>query len=76
MRTTLALDDDVMLAARDLATHQGRTIGEVVSDLLRKALKPPENALQFRNGIMLLPNREGAPPVTLELVNRLRDDEP
>lgn len=32
--------------------------------------KPPVT----RNGVLLLPKQQGGEPVTLELVNRLRDD--
>ncbi len=76
MRTTLAIDDDVLAAARDMASRQRKSMGEVISGLARQALRPATPAPTIRNGITLLPNREGAPPVTLELVNRLRDEEP
>ena len=39
MRTTLEIDDDVLLAAKELAEAQ-RTGGKVLSDLARKALGP------------------------------------
>lgn len=76
MRTTLSLDDDVLAAARALAAHQRRTLGEVVSELARKGLTPPEPARKYRNGVPLLPVRPGAGPVTLELINELRDELP
>ena len=34
MRTTLAIDDDVLIAAKAIAQQQRRSIGEVVSALL------------------------------------------
>lgn len=40
MRTTLSLADDVYEAARTLAAASGRSLGEVVSDLARRALRP------------------------------------
>jgi hypothetical protein len=76
MRTTLSLDDDVLAAARALAEHQRKTLGEVVSELARKGLAPAETVPQYRNGIRLLPVRPGAGPVTLELINELRDEYP
>ena len=76
MRTTLAIDDDVLAAARDLAIHQRRSVGQVVSELMRRALRPPPTEVRTRNGIPLLPLREDARPVTLEMVNRLRDELP
>lgn len=40
MRTTLNLDEDVLLAIRSLANASGRSLGSVVSELLRKSLEP------------------------------------
>ncbi len=76
MRTTLSIDNDVLAAARVLAEQQKRSIGEVISELARKGLTPAEAAPQYRNGIRLMPVRPGAGVVTLELVNRLRDEFP
>lgn len=76
MRTTLAIDDDVLAAARALAEEQHKSMGEVISDLARRSLAPPIPAPKFRNGIQLLPVRPGSKPVTLELVNKLRDELP
>lgn len=76
MRTTLKIDEDVLAAARALAEQQQKTLGEVVSELARKGLTPPPAPRKYRNGVPLLPVRPGAQPVTLELVNRLRDELP
>ena len=75
MRTTLALDDDVLMAARAIAEREQRTIGAVVSDLARKSLND-RPTYKTRNGIPLLRKREGSSVViTMELVNSLRNDE-
>lgn len=76
MRTTLKIDDDVLAAARALSEAQHKSLGEVVSELARKALTPEQAAPKYRNGVPLLPMRPGARPVTLELVNELRDESP
>lgn len=76
MRTTLQLDEDVLAAARALAARQGRTLGEVVSELARKGLAPEAAAPRHRNGIRLMPVREDARPTPLEEVNQLRDEYP
>jgi hypothetical protein len=76
MRTTLAIDDDVLAAAKGLAARQQKSIGEVISALARQALKPTAAARETRNGIALLPVRADALPVTPELVNQLRDELP
>ncbi len=76
MRTTLAIDDDVLAAAKGLAARQHRSLGQVISELARQALRPPAPAGRQRNGIPLLAGRENAAPVTPELVKRLRDELP
>ena len=74
MRTTLVIDDDVMEAARAIAEHQNRSIGQVVSDLARRSLHAPE-AARSRNGIALLAAKPGV-VVTPEIVNALGDEAP
>ena len=74
MRTTLAIDDDVLAAAKQLAARQNKTVGEVISSLARQALRPRRRSSGRRNGVPLLPSRPGAKPVTPELVNQLRDE--
>ncbi|MHB1737169.1 MAG: CopG family transcriptional regulator [Acidithiobacillus sp.] len=77
MRTTLAIDDDVLMAAKCLAGQQHKPVGVVVSALLRQALQPQATSGgRSRNGIPLLPVRPDALPATLELVNQLRDELP
>jgi hypothetical protein len=76
MRTTLAIDDDVLVKAKSLADRQRKTVGEIISALARKGLssdlvEPP----RVRNGLPLLRRQPGSQPVTLEIVNKLRDEE-
>ena len=74
MRTTLDIDADVLEAAKALAAARRSTAGKVISELAREALRPRDDQPRTRNGFPILPRREGAKPVTLEMVNRLRDD--
>ena len=74
MRTTLDLDADMLGVAKELASQRKTSIGKVVSELMRAALKP-KKAPRFRNGIQLLESRPGSPRMTMEMVNRLRDEE-
>ena len=41
MRTTLDISDDVLFAAKDFARRDGKTVGQVVSELARRALQMP-----------------------------------
>ncbi len=77
MRTTLAIDDDVLAAAKHLAEREHKSVGEVISTLARQGLtRGARIARPVRNGVPLLPTRKGGAPVTLELVNQLRDEQP
>ncbi len=74
MRTTLAIDDDVLAAARELAMTERKSVGEVISSLARRALRPAETARKTRNGVPLLPINPNSPRVTSELVHQLREE--
>ena len=76
VRTTLTLDDDVLAAAKGLASVQRKSLGEVVSQLARRALRSDQSPVEVRNGVPLLAHRADAARVTLETVNRLRDELP
>jgi hypothetical protein len=71
MRTTLAIDDDVLTAARKLAATQQKSVGEVISALARRALHPAETGRKTRNGVPLLPTIPNAARVTSKLVRQL-----
>ena len=74
MRTTLTIDDDVLEAARERAEMEHKTIGEVLSALARKGLQPAPSPLLMKNGVPQLPVQPGSRPVTIEFINRLRDE--
>lgn len=71
MRTTLAIDDDVLAAAKELASIERKSVGEVISALARQALSSVETGRKIRNGIPLLPMNPKSPRVTSELVHQL-----
>ncbi|MEX1164306.1 MAG: hypothetical protein WEB03_12080 [Nitriliruptor sp.] len=79
MRTTLSLDDDVLLAVKERAAREHRTVGAVLSDLARQALTGQQRldgapAGVERHGFRPLPHRGAA--VSNALIDRLREDEP
>jgi hypothetical protein len=76
MRTTLNLDDDILATAKALAAQQGRSLGEVVSVLVRRAVEPAVEAPVERNGIPLFPVARAAGLVTPEIVDELLDETP
>jgi hypothetical protein len=63
-----------LAAAKAMARRQHRTLGEMISILVRQALRPAVTGGPVRNGVPLLPRQSGALPVTPELVNQLRDE--
>lgn len=73
MRTTLDLEVEVLQAAKEIASARGVSAGQVVSELLRKALTPTRSA-RTRNGVPLLDRKTGAPPLTMAMVNRQREE--
>jgi hypothetical protein len=74
VRTTLDIDDDLVQVARDLARQRRSTMGQIVSELIRKAITPGGQPTT-RNGVPLFTPKPGAKKPNLELVNRLRDRE-
>jgi len=75
MRTTLDIDDDVLAAAKELATARRTTAGQVISDLARASLttRARGGSLRVRNGFPVVP-KTGA-VLTTEMVDRLAEDE-
>jgi hypothetical protein len=75
MRTTLDIDDDVLQAAKEIAANRSSTMGKVISELVRKGLRP-KPWVKVRNGVPLLgPRGPNDPILTCEFVNRLLDEE-
>ena len=74
MRTTINLDEDVLRAARSLADERGESLGTVVSELARKGLRP---ALEsgYEGDFPVFSVREGAAPITPEMVDEAVGDE-
>ena len=78
MRTTLDIDDDVLLAAKEHAASERRSLGKVISALARDSLRRP--AVTARRGakkpggrFAVLPQRDEV--VTVEHVRTLQDAE-
>ena len=89
MRTTLDIADDVLFAAKEIARHEKKPLGQIISDLARRAFAHPAGAASLKApsdcavpqvserlanyGIRPLPPRGGI--VSNELIDRLRDQE-
>lgn len=74
MRTTLDIEEDVLLAAKELAKQEGSTAGQVLSALARKGLaSTTAKKTSLRGGVPVLPSRGDI--ITLEKVQHLMDKE-
>ncbi len=61
------------MAAKEIARQRGVSIGRVLSELAREAMTHGTEGGN-RDGIPLFPVRADSGPVTLALVNQLRDE--
>jgi hypothetical protein len=69
----LQIDEDVYRAAKSIASVENKTVGEVVSALMRKALAPQD----YRDDADDLPSfrvSENASPLTMEMVRKAEED--
>ena len=89
MRTTLDIADDVLFAAKEIARREKKSLGQIISDLARRAFaqqaaggtpdgrqrpKAPKASERLAAyGIHPLPPRGGI--VSNELIDRIRDEE-
>ena len=77
VRTTLSIDDDVLLAVKERAAREKRSVGEVLSELARQALTRRGQASEAggheQYGFRPLSHR--GPAVSNALVDQLRDEE-
>lgn len=78
MRTTVNVADDVLLAVKERARREGRSAGEVLSELARQALLHNAAGTEIAEGESFygfepLPHR--GPAVSNELIDRLREEE-
>lgn len=46
MRTTVAIDDELLVAAKRQARERGETLGQVVEAALRRSLAAPDDAVE------------------------------
>jgi hypothetical protein len=73
MRTTVNLEEDVLRAVRSLARERGESLGSVISELLRRALWPPVE-VTYTSDFPVFRVREGAPPITSDMVEKAMEE--
>lgn len=78
MRTTLDIDKDVLEAAKERARVEQKTMGQVVSELMRRALTSATGPAAVRETSPVYgfrPFPAGDRVVTNTLINEIRDDD-
>jgi CTP:molybdopterin cytidylyltransferase MocA len=73
MRTTLTLDDDILELAARQAKLRGVSLGQTVSDLLRRGLSAATPA-QNKDGLVVFHLPADSPKVTTDDVRRLETE--
>ena len=73
MRTTLDIDDDVVVAAKELAIGERRSLGSVISELARRGLTPAQ--VEAEDGLPVIRVPAGTSPITPEMVRRALDED-
>lgn len=84
MRTTLDIADDILFAAKEIARREKKSLGQVISELARRAFSQPAGGQPSAPGpnvserlgaygIHPLPPRGGV--VSNDLIDRIRDEE-
>lgn len=78
MRTTLNIDDDVLMAVKERSRRSRRSAGEILSELARQALSassaPSGEKRRTFHGFDPVPSR--GVTISNALVDRLREEEP
>ena len=70
MRTTIALDDDLVEPVRLQATLRGVSLGKAVSDLVRRGLTAPAPSRE-QGGLVVFQLPADSPTVTTDDVRRI-----
>ncbi len=73
MRTTVDIDPEVLSAVRQIAAARSKSLGEVISELVRRGLASQARTTE-RSGFPVFKVSEGAPPLTPEDVWRAEDE--
>ena len=71
MRITLDIDDEVVAAARELAAGERRSLGWVISELVRRGLTPAR--VEADGGLPVIRVPACTPHITPEMVRRALD---
>jgi len=75
MRTPITIDDDLLAAAKALASQEQVPIGEVVSRLMRNGLRGQVRTRPGKSAFPVFDISEDARPITWEAVKHAEEEE-
>jgi hypothetical protein len=70
MRTTLSIDDEVLELVKQYAEDRSMTVGDAVTELIRKAFRTP-TPTKMLNGLRVFDLPAGTPRITSKRVKEL-----
>ena len=74
MRTTLNLDEEILETAKSIARDRGLSIGNVISELVRKGLRS-ERSYVTDDDLPYFQVHESARPITTDDIARAEDED-
>jgi hypothetical protein len=74
MRTTLAIDDDVLEQVKEYAESRKMSIGKAASDLIRRGISRPAPT-HMENGLRVFSRSADSPLITTELIRKLESEQ-
>jgi hypothetical protein len=74
MRTTLAIDDDVLQQVKEYAENRGIPLGRAASDLIRRGISRPAPT-HIVNGLRVFTRSSEEPTITPDLLRRLDSEQ-
>jgi hypothetical protein len=76
MRTTVTLDDEAYETAVTLAKSSGKRLGQVISDLIRRAVQKPQGrATRSGKRFPAFEVPSGTPMISLKAIRRAWEEE-
>lgn len=74
MRTTLSIDDDVVMAAKEIAAAESTSVGAALSVLARRGLAPRSRIATDDEGVPVIRASPGTRKIRVEDVAAALDD--
>ena len=74
MRTTLAIDDDILEQVKEYAEQRNLSMSKAASDLLRRGISRPAPT-HMENGLRVFSRSADSPLITTELIRTLESEQ-